>query len=78
MLECLIYLGANFLHLEICGCITDYQLERDVGLLFEMLKAISIEISEDLSVQFEHELISTQNLDAIAGQLVENVILNHE
>lgn len=72
------YFVINSLHNKIDGSFTDYQLERDVGLLFEMLKAISIEISEDLSVQFEHELMSTQNLDAIAGQLVENVILNHE
>lgn len=56
----------------------DYHLHRDIGLLFEMLNAVSIEMSEDLSAQFDHDLSANQNLETSAGNLLENVILNHE
>ena len=47
-------------------------------MLFDVLKSVSIEMSEDLSTQFEHELLANQNLEVTVEQLVENVILNHE
>ncbi|XP_052801877.1 nuclear pore complex protein Nup160-like [Mya arenaria] len=55
----------------------DVDLKRDLELVSEALKAISLEMS-DLSAQFEQELSTNQNLEAIARQLVDTVVLNHD
>ncbi|XP_060553700.1 nuclear pore complex protein Nup160-like [Ruditapes philippinarum] len=56
----------------------DEQTKRDVSIVFETLHSISLEISDDLGMQFEQELSTSQNLEMVAGQLVEHVILNHD
>lgn len=56
----------------------DNQTMVDLNLLFEILRSINLEISDDLTMQFEHELTTNQNLEVVAGQLVDHVILNHE
>ena len=44
-------------------------------LVFEILQAISVEMSEDLAAQFEHELTTGQNINEIAKKFVNNVVL---
>ncbi|XP_053384862.1 nuclear pore complex protein Nup160-like isoform X2 [Mercenaria mercenaria] len=60
------------------GKTDDNQTKRDLSLLFETIRSISLEISEDLGMQFEQELSTNQNLEMVAGQLVDHVILNHD
>ena len=57
---------------------SDNQLKRDLSVLWETLRAMSMEISEDLALQFEHDVSFNQNLDAIATQLIDNLLLNTE
>ena len=49
-----------------------------MSVVWETLQLISLEISEDLALQFEHEVSLNQPLDTIATQLVENILLNSE
>ena len=58
--------------------ILDEETKRDLSLIFEILHSINMDISEDLGMQFEQELSTNQNLEMVAGQLVEHVILSHE
>ena len=58
-------------------CCVDAGLRRDLRLLFETLQAISMEMC-DLSGRFEQELSTNHNLEAVARQLVDAVILSHK
>ncbi|XP_052227575.1 nuclear pore complex protein Nup160-like isoform X1 [Dreissena polymorpha] len=55
----------------------DRHQRRDLELLFEGLHSVAMEMSDDLSAQFEQELTNNHNLETVATQLVHNIILGH-
>ena len=47
-------------------------------MLWETLRAMSLEISEDLALQFEHDISLNQDINTLAGQFVDTILLSAE
>ena len=64
---------------DLCNfLLLDNQLKRDLSVLWDILRAMSLEISEDLALQFEHDISLNQDINTIAGQFVDTILLSAE